>query len=87
MGFAHAYHRLHAGSFQKPISKVLGWCWLAAGCFFVLAAMCWYDGWGTGGALLVSAATGSQLLIIQNWIDARWGTLGNLVTLYAALYG
>lgn len=67
--------------FSPASARVLGWGWLLAGGLFVLAAVLFIQkkGWwwlpGTAALLL------SQVLIILNWTEVKYGTLLNVIVL------
>jgi hypothetical protein len=84
MGFAQAYQRLPAGTFQQPISKPVGWAWFAACIMTLCTVIGWYTGLHFAALGLTVTAAVSQLLILRNRTDAKWGSLGNLLMLLAA---
>jgi hypothetical protein len=82
-GFSQAY-RLKEFSSRKgntfpAFAIVLGWGWLLAGSLFVVTALLLAqkkDGWWVPG---IAALVLSQILIILNWPEAKFGTLVNVI--------
>ena len=82
MGFVKAFGLAALPQLQLPISRPWGVAWLVAGVSMVAAAFLplrWL--W-----LAALAAALSQLVIVNSWSDARFGTLANLIVLGAAVY-
>jgi hypothetical protein len=89
LGFGQA-HRLLAISqlsgrtlisFSPASARVLGWGWLLACCLFVTAFLFFIqkkDWWWAAG---LAAVFLSQVLIILNWPEAKYGTLPNVIVL------
>ena len=72
---------------SQPISQGWGWMWFLASLLFLITlGTFWVDRplwwiWASGAVLL------SQILIIRQWKDARWGTFANAVVLVGCLIG
>lgn len=86
-GLARAFLPAHVPIFKTYINKSTGLDWALAGTFFVLSGLLlllnneyW---WGVGGiAILIS-----QVLIVFNWHDARFGTVANVILAIAVYIG
>lgn len=86
-GLARAFLPAHVPIFKTYINKSTGLDWALAGTFFVLSGLLlllnneyW---WGVGGiAILIS-----QVLIVFNWHDARFGTVANVILAIAVYFG
>lgn len=80
---AFGYGRI--GQLSNEISKPAGLCWFAAAVLFIIAAVLVTlkkDAWWM---FAVPAMLISQVLIIQNWRDAKPGTAVNLIILVVSL--
>lgn len=87
MGFAKAFGLAELAALTQPISRPLGALWLLAALLFLGTAALWLGRvpwWWALGAL---AAVVSQGVVLACWADARWGTLGNVITLFAVVIG
>lgn len=76
-----AFNLAENSQLTQPISKVSGILWLIASVLFLTALVlflfkndCW---WILGTVAIVL----SQIMIIQNWHDAKFGMLANLIIL------
>src|SRR5690606_7142254 len=85
MGFLKAFGFAEIPQLSQNFSKPQGLLWLAVALIFVITAILfllknnlWY--WIAMAAVIVS-----QVLIIVNWQDAKFGTLANLIVLFVAL--
>ena len=79
IGFIKAFHLAEIKELSRPVSKSNGIMWLltaatlvAAGVFLLLDQGSWWK-IGLTGLLL------SQIMILNTWQDARYGTLINLL--------
>lgn len=85
MGFAKAYQFAEMKQLSGPISRMEGLVWLSAAVLFITAAIMLIarsEYWWMAGGL---AAIISQILVFQSWHDAKWGTLANIIILFAAI--
>jgi hypothetical protein len=79
MGFLKGFNLAKIEQLKVPISKPAGMVWLISFVLFAatvnlyLADISYYLGTGFTGILL------SQVLIIQSWKDAKFGTLPNIL--------
>lgn len=86
-GLARAFLPAHVPIFKTYINKSTGLDWALAGTFFILSGLLlllnneyW---WGVAGiAILIS-----QILIVFNWHDARFGTVANVILAIAVYFG
>jgi hypothetical protein len=85
MGFAKAFGYGRIGRITRDISKQAGRLWLLATLLFVVSAFgyLFYADWWT--VIAISAVVLSQILIILNWKDAKFGTIANLIILLVCL--
>ncbi|MDX5325299.1 MAG: hypothetical protein LPK80_03475 [Bacteroidota bacterium] len=87
MGFIKGMGWAKMEQLSQPISRGWGLMWFLAsllflttlGTFWVDRPLWWI--WASGAVLL------SQILIIRQWKDARWGTFANAIVLVGCLIG
>ncbi|MBL8685439.1 MAG: hypothetical protein JNK05_40055 [Myxococcales bacterium] len=86
LGFAKAFSLAALPALALPISKPMGVVWLASAALLIASAagLAWQTSWCWVVALL--GAILAQVAIVASWQDARFGTLGNLLALFVALY-
>ncbi|MEL6925368.1 MAG: DUF6544 family protein, partial [Bacteroidota bacterium] len=86
-GFLKAFGLAELRELSQPISKTMGTLWLLGSLLFLLfAAMYLIKNsywWGVG----LLAVLVSQLLIIQSWPEAKYGTIVNVIVLLVAVVG
>lgn len=85
IGFAKAFHVDGIDQFDEDISKIYGFGWLlACGLFIVSAILLLLENWtwviGAIGAVIIS-----QSLIHRYWLDAKTGSIINLILIAAIL--
>ncbi len=81
MGFAKAFGFTDTRQLQLPVSRAAGFLWLLTCLLFLSSAFLLFlqkDYWWMAA---LPAVVLSQVLIIANWKDARYGTLINFVVL------
>lgn len=79
LGFIKAFELAKVEELEMPITKASGIIWLITALFFlVTSAMYLVDSYFHIG-LGVSGITLSQTLIWQDWKDAKYGTIPNLI--------
>lgn len=81
MGFMKAFNFAKMSQLTQPISKVSGIFWLITSVLFLTTLVLFLfknDYWWILGTVAIVL---SQILIIQNWHDAKFGTLANLIIL------
>lgn len=87
LGFAKAFGLAELPQLAQPISRPWGLLWLAAAALtlgavaMVPLAPRWW--WIVGAAALVV----SQVVILSSWVDARFGTVANIVLLLGVVWG
>lgn len=87
MGFAKAFGYGDIAAITRPISKSSGIAWLLACILFIIAgagAVMKKEWWPW---IAFVAVILSQIIIVVNWNDARWGTLANGIILVFSLIG
>ena len=83
MGFAKAFGFMALPQLSAPISKPQGLAWLAAGLLTLSCILLPPRAFWMVGAL---AAALSQVLVVNAWPDAKFGTIANIILLLAATY-
>jgi hypothetical protein len=87
MGFSKAYSYGNFSQLTKEISKPAGIVWFLTGILFLIAIIFYLfkkDSWVYISMLAVGL---SQILIINNWQDAKFGTIANLIILIVSVIG
>lgn len=85
LGFVKAFGIAELSALQQPISRPLGVVWLLAAVVLIAAGVAAVFSPRTFWMLAVAGAVISQLVIVTSWTDARWGSLGNVIVLVAAV--
>jgi hypothetical protein len=85
MGFAKAFNLGNVTQLSKEITKPLGWLWLIVACLFVVTTILLLLKNGSWFILGIIAAIISQFLIITVWKDAKFGTIANVLVLFACI--
>lgn len=67
-----------------PISKPMGVLWLIAAAVFIIYGILFYFNARHGWLIGLIAVILSQILIFYFWKDAKFGTIPNLIILFAA---
>ncbi|NJM27006.1 MAG: hypothetical protein HC859_17575 [Bacteroidia bacterium] len=84
-GFLKAFHLAPLNQLALPVTKVNGMLWLAAAMLFIAAVLLRYlehDYWWMAGVVAIVL---SQYLILTAWDDAKYGTVANVVILFACV--
>ena len=87
LGFAKASGLADLPQLTRPIPPWLGALWLLAALLFLAAAAAlfvWPRGWWAIGACAIVV---SMFVIVPSWTDAKFGALGNVVTLIGIVLG
>jgi hypothetical protein len=87
MGFAKAYNYGNITQLTKDISKTSGTIWLVTAILFIAVTVMLFlkkDSWWILGLIAVIL---SQFLIFNNWQDAKFGTIANVIILIAIVLG
>ena len=84
-GFAKAYNFADIPQLTKFISKPIGLIWLLAALLFVAGAVLFFLKKESWTYVILIAVVISQILIITDWKDAKFGTVLNLMILFATI--
>jgi hypothetical protein len=87
MGFSKAFGYGNITQLTKDISKPMGVFWLVTGLIFVICIALYLlkrDNWVYFALIAVVL---SQILILNNWQDAKFGTIANVFILIVAVIG
>ena len=87
MGFAKAFDYGNITQLTKEISKPMGVLWLSTGMFFMICIALYLlkkDSWVYFAIIAVIL---SQILIINSWQDAKFGTIANVIILVVTIIG
>lgn len=85
MGYSKAFHYSEMKNIRAHISKPVGVLWITACLLFITTAVLILlnqDYWKITGIIAVLL---SQIAIIINWKDAKYGTIANLIILAAII--
>ncbi len=85
MGFLKAFGFAKIPSFSHTFSKAEGLWWLAVAMSFVFIAILFLMKNNLWFWFALATVVISQILIIMNWQDAKFGTLANLIVLVIAI--
>lgn len=85
LGFIKGFEIKEVKELTLPISKPMGILWLSATVLFVLYAILFITNSKYVWLVGMVAVVVSQILIILFWKDARFGTLPNIVILFASM--
>jgi hypothetical protein len=87
MGFAKAFNYGNITQLAKDITKPMGIVWFTTGLLFIICVALYLlkkDSWVYCAFISVVL---SQILIINNWQDARFGTIANVLILVVSIIG
>ena len=87
MGFTKAFNYAEINQLTQPISKNTGLLWLLAAVLFLGATALFLSKKEIWWIVAAVAVLVSQFLIINNWQDAKVGTIANILILVAILVG
>lgn len=85
LGFFKAFDVGNITQLSAQISKPMGVIWLAVSLLFLLTAVMYVMNYRLWPAVAIIALVLSQFVIITAWGDAKFGTIANLIILFAAL--
>ena len=85
MGFAKAYNYGNITQLTKYISKTNGSLWLFVTILFVVATVLFLLKKESWTYIAITAVAISQILIISNWGDAKFGSITNIIILLVAI--
>lgn len=83
-GFVKAFGIREMKELTLPISKPMGVLWLIAAAVFIIYGILFYFNARHGWLIGLIAIILSQILIFYFWKDAKFGTIPNLIILFAA---
>jgi hypothetical protein len=87
MGFSKAFGYGNITQLTKEIAKPTGLVWFATGLLFIICVALYLlkkDSWPFFALIAVIL---SQILIINSWQDAKFGTIANVIVLVVAIIG
>ncbi len=87
IGFAKAFSLANFPQLTQSIGKTAGLAWLAAGVLFIVAGVLFFvkeDFWWLPAAIAVVV---SQILIIANWQDTKFGAIANVIAIAGIMIG
>lgn len=84
-GFFKAFGIAEFKAISNPISKTFGLIWLLAFVLFIATIMLLLYAFDYWWATAIIALIVSQFLIFNNWSDAKFGTIANIIILLAAI--
>lgn len=87
IGFAKAFGYGDVSQLTKNISKPVGMIWLFTALLFVVVAILLLLKKESWPIIVFVAIIISQLLIISDWKDAKWGTVANGIILFVSIAG
>ena len=87
MGFSKAFGYGNIIQLTKEISKPLGILWLVTGCSFLLSMLFYNFKKENWVYFALIAVVLSQILIINSWQDAKFGTIANVIVLLVIIIG
>lgn len=79
LGFLKAFDLAEIKELKMPITRSSGIVWLITSILFLITAFLFHISSGMYTWLGVTAFIFSQILILRNWKDARFGTIPNLI--------
>ncbi len=87
MGFIKAFRIAEVSQLVNPIQKKNGLLWLIAGVLFILSAILFSTEREWWWVSSVTAVLISQYLIVNDWNDARLGSIANIIVFLASIIG
>jgi hypothetical protein len=87
MGFAKAFNYANFSQLTKEISKPMGILWFATATLFVLCVVLFLFKKEAWIYFALIAVILSQYLILNNWQDAKFGTIANVMILIFVVVG
>jgi len=86
MGFLKAFGFVEIPQLSQNFSKLEGFLWLVVALTFVVAGLLFMMKSNLWFWIALAAVLLSQVLIILNWQDAKFGTIANLIVLVVAIF-
>ena len=87
MGFSKAFGYGNITQLTKEISKPLGILWFITGLLFIICVLLYLFKKDSWAYFALIAVVFSQILIFNNWQDAKFGTIANVVVLVVSIIG
>lgn len=87
LGFLKAYKLLPMSKLTQPVSRVSGVLWVLTALLFISTGILFALGRQWWWMLSFAALMISEYLIINDWHDAKFGTLGNVIILILTIIG
>ncbi len=87
MGFAKAFNYANFSQLTKEISKPMGVLWCVTATLFVLCVILFLFKKDVWVYFALIAILFSQYLIVNNWQDAKFGTIANVIILLFIIIG
>ncbi len=87
LGFLKAYKLVQVSQLTQPVSRLSGALWLLTALLFVSAAVLFAFGLQWWWILSCVAIVSSEWLIINDWADAKFGTLPNAIIFVITVIG
>ncbi len=85
MGFVKAFNLAQLSQLTKEISRPMGIAWLVAFLLFLATLLIYIMGINSWWMCALPAVIISQVVIVQSWGDAKFGTIANIIILAAAV--
>ncbi len=85
LGFSKAFNLAEINQLTQPISKMSGILWLLASVLFITFLLLFLLKQNYWWMIAVAAILLSQILIFQNWGDAKFGTIINFIILLSVV--
>lgn len=87
LGFLKAYNIAPVSQLTQPISRLNGTLWFFTGLLFISASILFSFQQPWWWMLSFPAIILSEYLIINDWHDAKFGTVMNLLVFIATIFG
>jgi vacuolar-type H+-ATPase subunit I/STV1 len=87
MGFVKAFRIADVSQLANPIQRTNGVLWLLAGLLFIFAGILFSTEKEWWWVFSVTAVLISQYLIVNDWSDARFGSVVNIIIFLASIVG
>jgi hypothetical protein len=87
VGFAKAFNYANFNQLTKEISKPMGILWFVTAILFVLCVIFYHFKKESWVYFAFIAIVFSQYLIVNNWQDAKFGTIANVLIMIVAVIG
>lgn len=85
MGFARAFGYINIAQLTKEITKPMGILWFLTGVLFIISVTLFLFRKGGWAYFTLFAVVVSQILILNNWDDAKFGSIINILVLVVAI--